>query len=119
MSTPVVPALDSGAAKDTVWIEEDSAQMSLPDIYNQLLALNELIITIPAEEEQHLRKGLASVKAKQNQKLKDSGLRPDNATLSYTVTANKNNPLAVDVHIVLAKRTSITVLSMKRPDSEL
>jgi hypothetical protein len=100
-------------------LEEDTAELSLADIYNQLLVLGELIVTIPMEEEETLRKGLAGVKAKQNQKLKSSGLAPDPATLSFTVSPNKEQKGAIDVHIVLAKRTSITVLGIKKPDPEI
>lgn len=104
--------------------DEEETNLSLADIYNQLQVHGELIITIPADEEGILRKGLAGVKAKQNMKLKASNLPIDTATLSYTVlpkkdAAGKEVPGQVDVQILLSKRTQITVLGIKKPDMEI
>lgn len=100
-------------------LEDEVTPLTLTEIYNQVLANSEIILTIPAGEEQALRTGLASVKAKQNAKLKSAGLAPDSSTLSYTVTPHKTVPDAVDVHIVLSKKQTITVIAMKLPDNEL
>lgn len=104
--------------------DEQETDLSLADIYNQLQVHGELIITIPAGEEKTLRTGLAGVKAKQNAKLKASGLPTDTATLSYTILPHKNEDGTVavdviDVQILLSKRTQITVLGIRRPDSEI
>lgn len=96
--------------------EEETTELSLADIYNRLLINKELILTVPKDQEETLRKGLASVKSKQNTKLKESGIQPDSSQLQYNVTPSIDIPDAVDVHIILSKRTSITVLKMQRPD---
>lgn len=101
-------------------IDEDTADMSLADIYNYLLEHNEIIITVPKEQEKTVRTGLASVKAKQNKKLKDSGISASKESLSFSVIPNKDNPAnLIDMHILLSKRTSIQVVSMQLPDKEL
>lgn len=100
-------------------IEQEAAPLSLLEIYNQVLANSEIILTIPAAEEHALRTGLAGVKAKQNAKLKASGLQPDTSTLSYNVTPSKASEGAIDVHIVLSKKQTITVLSVRLPDDEI
>lgn len=99
--------------------EDGSTELSLTDLYDRLVLEGELIVTVPVEQEQKLRKGLAGVKAKQNQKLKDSGLPVDDASLGFVVTANKKIQGAIDIHITLAKRTTITVLAVKKPDDTL
>lgn len=108
------------AKETTSVIEEEATELSLSDIYQQLVAVGELILTIPAEEEQPLRKGLAMVKSKQNTKLKDAGIVPDKQTLKYIVTSHKENGKVVegvvDVHVTLADRTGITVFKMQVPD---
>lgn len=96
--------------------EDESTELSLADIYNRLLLHKELILTIPKDQEETLRKGLASVKSKQNTKLKDSGIQPDQAQLQYKTIQNEELPDAVDIHIVLSKRTAITVIKVQRPD---
>lgn len=97
----------------------DPSTMTLSEIYENLLAFGELILTIPADEEERLRKGLASVKAKANKRSLEEGMPLDKSTLSYNTSPNKDLPSAVDIHICLAVRNAITVLSMKQPDDEL
>jgi hypothetical protein len=105
-------------------LEEEPDELSLTEIYRQLISTNELILTIPAEEEQPLRKGLAVVKNKQNTKLKESGIVPDKLVLHYQVNPHKDGQGKevegiIDVHITLAPRNGITVLSMRVPDPTL
>lgn len=100
-------------------IDDEVTPLSLTEIFNQVVANDELIVTIPANEEQALRTGLAGVKAKQNTKLKENGLQPDKSTLSFTVTPHKTLPDVIDVHIVLSKKQTITVLAIKLPDNEI
>lgn len=97
--------------------EDEGTGMSLADIYNRLLLHSELIFTIPADQEDTLRKGLASVKAKQNAKLREAGVRPDPATLSY-ITSKSDTEGAIDLHITLSKRTAINVIKVRKPDPE-
>ena len=103
---------------------DETTPMTLTEIYNQVMANDELLLTIPADEEQALRTGLAGVKAKQNAKLKASGLQPDKSTLSFVVTPVKGKdgvviPETIDVHIVLSRKQTITVLAMKLPDDQV
>jgi len=106
--------------KEVIAVEDEEATaLSLMEIYNNVVSNGEIIVTIPEEEEEALRKGLASVKAKQNAKLKDAGLPTDKSTLSYTVTKSKEHEAAIDVHILLSKKAAITVISMKLPDPSI
>lgn len=100
--------------------EEDEARLSLLDIYNQLLTHKEIIITVPIEEEDKIRTGLASVKAKQSKKLRDNGFTPGRESLSYQVSPNADAPKAhIDMKILLKERTTINVVSMKLPDATI
>lgn len=116
MITDTIPPLEGEA--------DDPQSMTLSDIYMQILANNEIILTIPADEEERLRKGLAGVKAKTNKKLLEEGLPVENSTLSYSVTpskdeAGKERDGIVDVQICLSKKYTITVFDLKLPDNEL
>ena len=98
----------------------EQGSMSLTEIYNQLLSYNEIILTIPAEEEERLRKGLASVKAKATKKMQDQGLPLDKAVLAYQVTPTGDpNKNIINVQITLGSRNAITVLAMTLPDNEI
>lgn len=104
------------ATEEQKLIEDEATELSLQDIYQQLIVTSELILRIPAEEEIPLRKGLAMVKSKQNTKLKDSGIQPDRNTLKFDIVPVKGNEDIIDVHISLSPRAGITVISMKTPD---
>jgi hypothetical protein len=100
-------------------IDSAPSEMSLADLYQKLLAEEELIVTIPREAEETLRKGLSSHKYKLNQRLKREGIPPDDSTFTFQVTESKSHPGAVDVHIFLAKKSTIPVLEISKPDNEL
>lgn len=103
---------------------DEADSMSLTDIYNMLLASSEIILTIPAEDEERLRKGLASVKAKSNKKMQAEGLLVDKGVISYSTTPAKNAegepiPGAVSVLITLGNRGTIRVFEVKLPDDSI
>jgi hypothetical protein len=98
--------------------DEEVTELSLTTIYNELLVHNELLLTIPATEEQILRKGLAGAKSKQNTKLREAGLQPDNNTLAFQVTPGKIEG-TIQILVSLTKRAGIRVLDMKVPDNEI
>ena len=111
MTNPVsIPSLDDELP--------EQGSMSLTEIYNQLLVYGELILTIPAGEEERLRKGLASVKAKATKKLQDQGLPLDKAQLSYQLLPSKDAGI-INIQIVLGQKNNITVLGMTLPDNEI
>jgi hypothetical protein len=112
-STPDLPDLDDILEDDSV------TPLSLTEIYNEVVAHGEIILTIPADEEQNLRTGLAGVKAKQNLKLKEAGLQPDRATLSFVVTPHGELPEVIKVHIALTKKQTISVMKLELPDDTI
>lgn len=113
------PVAEDGPTVILEDLDADEPSILTPsEIYNELLTCGEMILTIPAEEEEKLRKGLASAKAKLNAKLKDSGLGTDSSVLSFNVSPAKEYSGAVQVVITLAKRTGITVLAKEYPDPD-
>lgn len=110
MTSTTIPSLDEPT---------EQGSMSLTEIYNQLLTYGELILTIPTTEEERLRKGLASVKAKATKKLQDQGFPLDKAMLNYQITPVDSNPEAINVQITLGQRNAIRVIAMTLPDNEI
>lgn len=110
-------------AQQDIIIEEEAEELSLQSIFDQLSTTKELILTIPADEEQPLRKGLAMVKSKFNTKLRDSGIQPDKEALHFQVTPHlregKKVEGVIDIQVRLAPRNGITVISMKVPDPNI
>lgn len=103
-------------ASDMESLEEGPEVQSLTDIYQELQTCGELILTIPAEEEEKLRKGLASVKAKQNAKLRDQGLPIDTSVLGFLSAPSEDFAGAMQITVTLAKRSGITILNKEFPD---
>ena len=97
---------------------EPPDSMTPTEIYQELMAVGEMILTIPAEEEDKLRKGLASAKSKQNAKLKEQGLAADNSVLVFNAAPSKDFEGAMQVHIVLSKRQGVTVLQKEYPNPD-
>lgn len=99
--------------------EEDSEEVLSPtDIYEQLIGVGELILTIPADEESKLKKSLASAKNKANAKLKESGINPENNILTFVTTPSDEHQGYICVQVTLAKRSGIRVKKVEYPDPE-
>ena len=97
--------------------EDEETILTPTEIYEQLATEGELILVIPSEEEDKLRKGLASAKNKTNAKLKEAGLPIDNNVLQFIVTPEEEG--YVSVHIILSQRGGIRIKKMGLPDNEL
>lgn len=108
----------AGLLKGTTMEAIEPDEMSFKQIYDMVVENGELILKINKEDEAALRKGLASVKYRQNAKLKDSGLEPDTSVLSYQVTSLANEPGKISIQILLSTRTSIKVHNISLPDPE-
>jgi hypothetical protein len=91
----------------------------LRELFKKILENGELILTIPEEQEDDLRKGLAMAKSKNNIKAKENGGNIEKRTLEYNVVVCKNNAGMIDVHIRLAERKGITVFNIRLPDDTI
>lgn len=98
---------------------DEPETLSFAEIYENLLATEELILTIAPDQEDSLRRGLASVKHKQNKKFEDQGLPVERQNLRFQVRPSTKVEGAIDVQISLNKKAGISVLAMQLPDNEL
>lgn len=102
--------------------EEDSSY-NFRELMDCLYADKDLILTIPADQEQLLRAGLIIRKAKDNAKLKSADVKGDGDVLSFLSYPAKDKtgaerPDIRDVRVKLAPKKSVTVLEMRRPNDE-
>ena len=98
--------------------ENEVELVSYSDIYSDLLLNDEIILTIPAEEEERLRTGIKNVKAKLAAKHKEEGLPVESSTLTFTSTPSAEFVGASDIHIVLSRKAVATVFRKRVPDKE-
>ena len=116
--------------EDDAFGELDSgASYTFRELIDLLNDKGEIIVTIPEEQLEALRKGLAVRKSKDNAKLKNAGVLPDTRTLSFnaypTSTENVGSSdetaeisKTIDVRIKLAARKGVTVINLSVPDDK-
>lgn len=98
---------------------EEGINYNFRELLDQVYEHIDIIFTVPTNEVQILRDGLASRKHKDNAKLKDGGL-PDNRVLSFLVYPAKD-PEGIemigvsDVRIKLEPKKGVTVLDIRVP----
>lgn len=98
--------------------EEDDTILTPTEIYEQLTLNDELILTISDEDEDKLRKGLASAKNKSNARLKEAGLPIDSNVLQF-ITSPADEDGYITVHIILSQRGGIRIKKLELPDGDL
>lgn len=100
-------------------LNDEQAEVESPnDLYQELVAMRELIVTVPAEEEEKLRKGIINAKSKQNARLRESGMPADNSVLDFNSTPSADFQGAVQVHISLTQRSGIKILRKELPSGD-
>lgn len=99
--------------------EPSNPTLSFYEIYDKLLANEELILTIPLEQEEALRKGLASAKIKTNKKLAAQNLDTEDRTLMFKKISEDLNLCITELHIYLKARPGCQVLNIRIPDKEI
>lgn len=107
--------LNNSEATDGVEDEE----WSYTEIYSSVQLNNEIVITIPVEEEERTKVGIKNVKAKQAAKFKEDGLPIDPSVLSFSSTKSKEFENAVDLTITLTRKAVVPVLKVRIPESGL
>lgn len=101
--------------------EDEKVPYSFDEILNVLSTEKELILTIPADQEDDLRSGLQARKSKINQTMKRKGMEPPKETLSFnSYPARDSMKKVVDgivcVRVTLKERASVDIIKMETPD---
>lgn len=101
-------------------LEEDVEEYTLDKIYEDLVLAGELILTIPAVDEQRLRRGLAVIKAKEKKRAEKEGVPQDPMTLEFTVHEGADVPeFAVQIRVTLRGKNTIKVYKKTVPDDDM
>lgn len=94
-------------------------QMTMPDLYSLLCQHDDIIIIVPGDEVHRIRKGISSLKSKQNAKLKDAGLPADDRRVEYKVLSKDVKTHTVKLQIYFDGGPTVTVKEVIIPDGEL
>lgn len=100
--------------------QEEDVTYNFRELMDEVSKLRDCIITVPADQVEDLRLGLITRKAKDNAKLKNSGLLPDNMVLAFLVYPAKKDgkeiPGLMDVRVKLRPKKGVQVVEIRVPD---
>lgn len=97
-------------------LDGEEAGTSIDDIYSFLLQNEDIILTIDADQEEDLRRGLTLVKHRHQRKIKEAGIpaNGESKQLGFRVVEvlDTKEPKQVKLQIWLKKRTTVKVHKM-------
>lgn len=94
----------------------EDADVSIKELYAQLLISSELLITIETHQVDDLKRSLISVKAKENARMKNKGMPVDNSKLTVTEVIKADVPEGyTKLHLILSKPRQFTIAKIETP----
>ena len=94
----------------------EDADVSIKELYAQLLISGELLITIESHQVEDLKRSLISVKAKENARMKNKGMPVDNSKLTVTEVVKANVPEGyTKLHLLLSKPKQFNIARIETP----
>ena len=97
---------------------DEEQELSYAELYASATINGEIIITIPAEEEERVKNGIKNFKSKQATKQKEDGIQPDASTLVFSVAASKEYAGCIDMSIQVKTKGTIKVKAMRIPEND-
>ena len=98
---------------------EDEEELSYAEILASAIFNNEIIITIPLEEEERVKNGLKNYKNKQITKAREEGLPVDLSVLIFDSRLSKEFTGCIDLSIQSKNRGTVKIRSLKIPKNDL
>ena len=98
--------------------QEEEQELSYAELYASATLNGEIIITIPAEEEERVKNGIKNFKSKQATKQKEEGITPDSSTLVFASVASKEYAGCIDMSIQVKTKGTIRVKAMRIPEND-
>lgn len=106
---------------EKVLSDEEDSTYNFQELLDALVENRDIILTVPKDQVEALRKGLSVVKAKRNAKLKGAGLAVSTDAITYNIYDDKETKDTENtkVRIKLGPRVGINVIKMELPDEQL
>jgi hypothetical protein len=117
----MIPVTDDTAieeALDTAEAADEEQELSYGELLAATILNGEIIITIPAEDEERVKNGIKNFKSKQATKAKEEGLAVDSSTLIFTSVASKEFAGCIDLSIQAKTKGTIKVKAMRIPEND-
>jgi 5-bromo-4-chloroindolyl phosphate hydrolysis protein len=97
---------------------EELNEMSYGEIYSNVALNDEIIITIPLEEVEKVKTGIKNFKNKQNTRMKEDGLEPDDSVLNFKENLSPEFQGMVDLKIYLTRKSTVRVAKLVIPEKD-
>lgn len=108
---------DEGDSFEGSLMDSTEESMTYEEILSNLLVSDELVLTIPLDDVEHVKIGLKNLKSKRNKRLREVGLVPDNATLEFCISPSDEEDF-VDLRIFHIRKGTVSVKKMFIPSGE-
>lgn len=105
-------------------ISDENGEYNFRQLLDNIIDNIDVIFTVPSDQVQLMKTGLTTRKAKDNQKLRASGIQPGAEVLKFVVypTKDKDGNIIEGqtcVRVSIGQRKSVTILAMELPDNDL
>lgn len=106
---------------DTTSSIEDNGEITFENLYSFLLSNEDIIITIDADNEEAVRRGLSVVKHNYTKKLRNAGEKPEEKVIKFQIVEKleETDPPQIRLQIWLTKRSSVQIHRMVVSDKGL
>lgn len=111
--------IDSGGAPEATKIHVVDGEVTLEELYKQLLLHEDIFVEVGGESVHRIRKGISSIKAKNNDKLKRADLPIDRFKIDYEIVKEDKEAKLVRLRIRIIKPVLIQVKKIEVADKEL
>lgn len=103
--------------KDSDSLEEE--ELSYGEILASAILNGEIVITIPAEDEDRVKGGIKGYKNKQAIRMREEGQPVDSASLLFSSQPSKDFQGCVDLSIQYKVRGTVRIKALKIPENDL
>lgn len=100
-------------------LEEEGEELSYAELLASAILNGEIIITIPAEEEERVKNGLKNYKSKQATRQKEEGIPVDSSILVFSTIPSKDFAGCIDMSIQNKTRGTVRVKAYRIPDDKI
>lgn len=100
-------------------LEEDSNMLGYTELFERIWTEEELIFTIPKDDEERFKNGLAVAKTRFNKKLMDEGQPKESRQLEYSLVTPCMTEGCINLQVSLKTRGRIRVFDIRKPDPTL
>ena len=98
--------------------DEIDDTLGYAELFEQIWQEEELIFTIPAEDWEKFKAGIAVAKSRFNAKMVKEGMPPDKRSLAFDLVQCTVEG-CVALHVKLVSKGKIRVLAIEKPDNSL